>query len=106
MMVFVLLSPLIPWQMVLIQFCLFFAGFCIYAISGTSGAYATDVGGRVFSGTSTGLLSFSAYMGAAIQSLVYGFVLDSAGWVFVFVSIAAFCAVTGLLAKKYAGGPK
>lgn len=100
MMCFVLLSPLISWQMVLIQACLFFSGFCIYAISGTSGAYATDVGGRVLSGTTTGLLSFSAYMGAAIQSLVYGFTLDHAGWIFVFISIAAFCALTGVLAVK------
>ena len=99
--VFVLLNPLIPWQRVLIYFCLFTAGFCIYAISGTSGAYATDVGGRVFSGTSTGLLSFSAYVGAALQSLIYGVLLDKVGWILVFVSIAVFSVITGFLALSH-----
>lgn len=95
---FVFLNPLVTWQMVIIQICLFLAGFCIYAISGTSGAYATDVGGRVLPGTATGLLSFSAYMGAAIQSLVYGFALDKVGWGLIFISIAFFCALIGVLA--------
>lgn len=101
MMVFIVLNPLIPWQMVMIQLSLFVAGFCIYSIAGTSGAYAADVGGRVYSGTSTGLLSFAAYMGAAIQSLIYGFVLDKAGWILVFASVAAFCIVIGLMALLY-----
>ena len=100
-LVLVLLNPLITWQMIIIQFCLFSAGFCVFAISGSSGAYATDVGGRIFSGTTTGLLSFSAYMGAAIQSLVYGFLLDRAGWVLVFVSIAVFCAIIGMISRLY-----
>lgn len=97
----VLLNPLIAWQMAIIQLCLFLAGFCIFAISGSSGAYATDVGGRVFSGTTTGLLSFSAYMGAAIQSLIYGFALDLAGWTLVLISIAIFCAVIGIISRSH-----
>ena len=88
---FSLLNPVITWQLVVIELLLFLSGFCIYAISGTSGAYATDIGGRVLSGTATGILSFSAYMGAAIQSLVYGFALDNMGWRFVFISISVLC---------------
>lgn len=69
---------------------LFVAGFCIYAVNGTAWAYATDIGGRVFSGTAAGLLNCSAYIGAAVQSLVYGFLLNSGGWNVVFITIGLF----------------
>ena len=84
-------------QMVMIEVLLFIAGFCIYAINGIVFTYATDVGGRVFSGTCSGILNFSAYLGAAVQSVVYGFVLNSSGWEIVFVSIAAFNLVIAVL---------
>lgn len=77
-------------QLILIEIMLFVSGFCIYAINGIVFAYAADMGGRVFSGTCSGILNFAAYMGAAIQAVVYGFVLDHGGWGIVFVSIAAF----------------
>ena len=67
---FLLLDPTVAWQMAVVQGLLFVAGFCIYAINGTAWAYATDIGGRVFSATSSGVLNFSAYMGAAAQSFV------------------------------------
>ena len=89
--------------MVCAQLLLFVAGFCIYAINGTAWAYATDIGGRVFSATSSGVLNFSAYMGAAVQSFVYGFLLDKIGWYSVFGSLALLCgllAVLGLTGKK------
>ena len=85
------LDPTVPWQMACVQLLLFFSGFGIYAISGVSNTYATDVGGRVFAGTASGILSFSAYMGAAIQSLLYGFLLDTLGWNFIFLSVAVLC---------------
>lgn len=100
---FVGLDPTVDWQMVLIQVLLFTAGFCIYAINGTAWACATDVGGRVFSGTSSGLLDFSAYMGAAVQSFVYGVLVDQTGWGSIFASLAVFCgimAVLGLLGRN------
>ena len=75
----------------LVQALLFVAGFCIYAINGTAWACATDVGGRVFSGTSAGLLDFSAYMGAAVQAVVYGFLVDKIGWGAMFASLAILC---------------
>lgn len=93
----VALDPRILWQRVILLSLLFIAGFCIYAISGTSWAYATDIGGRVFSGTSSGVLNFSAYVGAAIQSMLYGFLLEKMGWAMIFISIAVLCGSVALL---------
>ena len=92
-----LLNPQILWQSVLLQALLFIAGFCIYAINGTAWAYATDIGGRVFSGTASGVLNFSAYMGAAVQSVVYGTLLNHLGWATVFASVAILCGSIALL---------
>lgn len=100
---FLLLNPTVGWQMVCVQVLLFVAGFCIYAINGTAWAYATDIGGRVFSATSSGVLNFSAYMGAAVQSFVYGFLLDGIGWISVFASLAILCALMagmGVMGRK------
>ncbi len=99
----VTLDPRVMWQRVLLLTLLFIAGFCIYAISGTSWAYATDIGGRVFSGTSSGVLNFSAYVGAAVQSMIYGFLLQKMGWAMIFVSIAVLC---GSIAVLGAAGSK
>jgi sugar phosphate permease len=84
-------------QMVLVEIMLFIAGFAIYAINGILFAYAADIGGRVFSGTCSGVLNFSAYMGAAVQSVVYGFVLDNGGWNVVFISIAVINLLVAVL---------
>lgn len=90
---FFLLDPGVTWQLVLIEILLFVAGFCIYAINGTAWAFATDIGGRVFSGTASGFLSFFGYMGATTQSLLYGFFLDTCGWRIVFLCTAGCCAL-------------
>jgi sugar phosphate permease len=90
---FLLFDPRIAGEMFAIQVLLFCAGFFIYAINGTAWAYATDIGGRVFSATSSGVLNFFAYMGAAIQSFVYGMIVDKMGWLSVFTSIAVFCLI-------------
>lgn len=94
---FVLFDPRVAWQMAAIQVLLFSAGFFIYAINGTAWAYATDIGGRMFSATSSGVLNFFAYMGAAVQSFVYGSLVDASGWLSVFVSLAALCALMAVL---------
>jgi len=94
---FLPLDPKVPGQLVLIQVLLFIAGFGIYAVDGIAFTYATDVGGRVFSGTASGILDFSAYMGAAIQSIVYGFIFDL-NHTIIFYTIVAFCAVNAALA--------
>lgn len=77
-------------QLILIEVLLFIAGFFIYAINGIVFTYAADAGGRVFSGTYSGVLNFMAYLGAAVQAVVYGFILENGGWNIVFFSIAAF----------------
>lgn len=92
-----------PLQMLIVEILLFISGFCIYAINGILFTYAADFGGRVFSGTCSGVLNFAAYLGAAVQSVVYGFILDSGGWEIVFVSIAVFhllIAVLGAVGSK------
>lgn len=95
---FFFLDPTTPAGLVATEAALFVAGFGIYGINGTAWAFATDIGGRVFSGTAAGLLNCSAYVGAAVQSLVYGFLLNSGGWNIVFLSLAAFCALIALVA--------
>ena len=86
-----------------VEVMLFVAGFCIYAINGTAWAYTTDLGGRVFAGTASGTLNCVAYLGATVQSNMYGFLLEEGGWGIVFGSIAGFCvliAVLGLVSLK------
>ena len=82
-----------PVQFTIMLVCLFF----IYAINGTVWAYAADVGGRIFSSTASGILDFAAYMGAAIQAAVYGFILDTGNWNSVFLSIAVFSALIAIV---------
>ena len=79
------------------------SGFCIYAINSIVFTYAAYIDGRVFSETYSGVLNFSAYLGAAVQSVVYGFALDNGGWGIVFVSIAVFnilIAVLGVIGSR------
>ncbi|MCI8646506.1 MAG: MFS transporter [Firmicutes bacterium] len=67
---------------------LFFAGFFIYGINSLVWAFATDVGGRAFGGTATGILDCSAYIGASVQAIFFGSVLTSShNWTLVFVCI-------------------
>lgn len=87
----------------LLHALLFLAGFFIYAINGTVWPYATDVGGRVFSGTASGVLNFASYMGAALQSFIYGALLSHGSWNALFTSMAIMCvliALVGFLACK------
>lgn len=98
-----LLDASSPVQLILIEVLLFIAGFFIYAINGIVFTYAADAGGRVFSGTYSGVLNFMAYLGAAVQSVVYGFILTNGGWGIVFFSIAGFSlliAIFGLIGSR------
>lgn len=73
---------------------LFFAGFFIYGINSLVWAFATDVGGRVFAGTATGMLDCSAYIGASVQAIFFGSVLTSSGnWTLVFTCIIGVLCV-------------
>ena len=101
--IFYMLNPTVGFQLLIIEIMLFIAGFCIYAINGIVWAYSSDIGGRVFSGTSAGILDFAAYMGAAIQSLLFGFMLETGGWNHIFMITAAFClliAVLGIISSR------
>lgn len=87
---------------------LFLAGFFIYGINSLVWAFATDIGGRIFGGTATGILDCAAYVGASVQAVYFGSVLTNSGnWNLVFACIvgvlvvmivAAICA--GLGKKK------
>lgn len=105
LVVFALDATQLP-QLVLTEAMLFISGFCIYAINGIVFTYATDVGGRIFSGTCSGMLNFSAYLGAAVQSIVYGFILSNGGWAIVFVSIAVFNGLIAVLGVFASAGKK
>ena len=104
---FFFLDPTTTGGLVATEIVLFLAGFGIYGINGTVWAFATDIGGRVFSGTAGGLLDCSAYIGAGVQSMVYGFVLNAGGWNIVFLSLALFCfliAVAAIVSTKMKSG--
>lgn len=67
---------------------LFLAGFFIYGINSLVWAFATDIGGRVFSGTASGVLDCAAYIGASGQSIIFGGLITNGGnWNLVFFSI-------------------
>ena len=73
---------------------LFLAGFFIYGINSLVWAFATDVGGRAFAGTATGILDCAAYIGASVQAIFFGSVLSSSGnWTPVFTCIIAVMCV-------------
>ena len=93
---FSLLEP-VGVQFYIMMVLLFLAGFFIYAITGVVWAFSADIGGRVFASTSTGVLDFSAYMGAAIQAYVYGFILSKGNWNIVFISIAVLCTAVAVI---------
>lgn len=76
---------------------LFTAGFFIYSINGIAWIYATEVGGRTFAGTAAGILDWAAYMGAAVQGIVFGAILTNGNWNSVFIAIGGACALIAIL---------
>ncbi|MBR2044415.1 MAG: MFS transporter [Clostridia bacterium] len=72
-------------------------------VTGVIWAIAGDIGGRAFSSTVVGVFDWAVYMGAAIQSLIFGFVKDKFGWPAIFVTIGALYVillVLTLVARK------
>lgn len=67
------------------------------SVNGIVWAFAGDIGTRAFAGTATGLLDWAAYMGAAIQSILFGYV-SVRSWNAVFITIAVLYAVLVVLA--------
>ena len=73
---------------------LFLAGFFIYGINSLVWAFATDIGGRTFGGTATGILDCAAYLGASVQAIFFGSVLTNSGnWDFVFLCIVGVLTI-------------
>lgn len=94
---FLFLDPRTSAGLILIEILLFAAGFFIYAISGILNTVTCDYGGRVFSGTASGLLGFTGYLGAGLQAVIYGLIVSKVGWNMVFISIGVFCVITAVL---------
>ena len=85
------------------SFLLFFAGFFIYGINSLVWTFATDIGGRTFGGTATGILDCAAYIGASVQAIFFGSVLTNSGnWNLVFACIVGVLVVM-IIAALVAG---
>lgn len=56
-------------------------------VTGVIWAIAGDMGGRALSSTVVGVLDWAVYMGAAIQSAMFGFVIEKFGWSAIFITI-------------------
>ena len=72
-------------------------------VTGVIWAIAGDLGGKVFSSTVVGILDWAVYMGAAIQSLIFGFVKDHFGWPSIFITIGTLyilMLILTLIARK------
>ena len=72
-------------------------------VTGVIWAIAGDMGGRALSSTLVGVLDWAVYMGAAIQSLMFDFLISKFGWSSMFVTIGALYVVMlvlTLLASK------
>lgn len=94
---FVFLDPRNALQLVLIEIVLFIAGFTSYAVIGVQNVLATNVAGRMLSGTASGLFGFAGYIGAGLQAVIYGAITDHIGWDWVFYSIATLCFMVGAI---------
>ena len=100
---FLFLDPRSSLGLMITEILLFIAGFFVYAIAAVLNAVTSDISGRVLAGTGNGIMGFCGYLGAGLQSLVYGLVIHLSGWNMVFASITAFlvlCAVLAALPKK------
>lgn len=63
-------------------------------VTGVIWAIAGDMGGRALSSTVVGVLDWAVYMGAAVQSALFGFVINSSlGWTGMFITIGALYIV-------------
>ena len=100
---FLFLDPRSAVGLLITEILLFIAGFFVYAIAAVLNAVTSDISGRVLAGTGNGIMGFCGYLGAGLQSLVYGLVIHLSGWNMVFVSITALlvlCAVLAAVPKK------
>ncbi|MBQ6551386.1 MAG: MFS transporter [Lachnospiraceae bacterium] len=95
---FLFLDPRTSAGLILTEILLFTAGFFIYAIAAVLNTVTSDLCGRVLAGTGNGIMGFCGYLGAGLQSLVYGLIIHVSGWNMVFVSITVLLVVSAVLA--------
>jgi sugar phosphate permease len=77
-------------QVVLIG--IFCTGFFLYGINGILWIYAMDEGGRLFSGTTAGILNCFAYIGAAAEAFLFPMIVKAAGeMISIFITMEVFC---------------
>ena len=72
-------------------------------VTGVIWTIAGDIGGKALSSTVVGVFDWAVYMGAAIQSMLFGFVKDAWGWPAIFIIIGVLYVillVLTLAAKK------
>ena len=76
----------------------------VFGINSLVWAFATDIGGRVFASTATGILDCAAYIGASVQAIFFGSVLTTTeNWNFVFsciVGVLVVMIIASLAASK------
>ena len=87
--------PLIKSQM-LASGMLFVVGVSCM-VTGVIWAIAGDMGGKALSSTVVGVLDWAVYMGAAVQSAMFGFVIKKWGWSSIFVTIGVLYIVMLIL---------
>ena len=62
-------------------------------VTGVIWAIAGDMGGRTLSSTIVGILDWAVYLGAAVQSALFGFVIEFLGWPAIFVTIGVLYVI-------------
>lgn len=100
--VVLMLIALVPIQRMGLTWALtllFFAGFFVLGIIGTLWTLAIDFGGRKVPGTAVGVLNFFNYLGAGVQGLLIGTILQVSGgnWPLVFAVIAGLLLIGGII---------
>lgn len=93
-------------SMFVIDILLFVAGFFLHSINGLVWPFAIDIGGRQLSATASGILDFMAYVGTAVQAIVFGFFLGDNNWDMLFAGITLVCAAMAILSVVAAKNTK
>ncbi len=76
----------------IILICIFCTGFFLYGINGILWIYAMDRGGRIYSGTTVGILNCFAYVGAALEAFIFPAILKITGQLLsIFILMELFC---------------